>query len=146
MPKYTRISLYKSFDTARNILREAIKKFCNLAIESYHIISHMLSFFVIFSCKINVYFQLLFLAVYALKQNFLSINGFHEDGTSNFLLVNNYWEPSLDYRQDGLVEQTHSCRELAEQPMTCASVHCHEKVKLPSDNFRHCFCLMTSSK
>jgi len=28
--------------------------------------------------------------------------------------------------QDGLVEQTHSCRELAEQPVTCALVHCHQ--------------------
>jgi len=41
---------------------------------------------------------------------------FHEDGTSDFLLGNNYWEPSLDCMQDGSVEQTHSCRELAEQP------------------------------
>jgi len=53
---------------------------------------------------------------------------FHEDGTLDFLLGNNYWEPSLDCRQDGLVEQIHSCRELAEQPMTCALAHCHEKV------------------
>jgi len=29
--------------------------------------------------------------------------------------------------------------------MTCALVHCHEKVKLLIDNFRQCFCLMTSS-
>ena len=70
---------------------------------------------------------------------------FHEDGSSDFLLGNNYWEPSLDCRQDGLVEQTHSCRELAEQTMTCALVHCHEEVKLLIDNFCHCFCLMTSS-
>jgi len=54
---------------------------------------------------------------------------FHEHSTSDFLLGNNYWEPSLDRRQDDLVEQIHSCIELAEQPMTCALVHCHEKVR-----------------
>jgi len=70
---------------------------------------------------------------------------FHEDGTSDFLLGNNYWEPSLDCMQDGSVEQTHSCRELPEQLMTCALVQCHEKVKLLSDNFCHCFCFMTAS-
>jgi len=64
---------------------------------------------------------------------------FHEDGTSIFLLGNNYWELSLDCRQDGLVQQIHSCRELTEPPMTCALVHCHEKVKLLSDSFRRCF-------
>jgi len=69
---------------------------------------------------------------------------FHDGGTSDFLLGNNYWEPSLDCVRDGPVEQTHSCRQLAEQPMTCALVHCHEKVKLLSDNFHQCFCLMTS--
>ena len=64
----------------------------------------------------------------------------------DFLLANNYWESSLDCLQDGLVEQTHSCRQLAEQPMTCALVHFHEKVKNSlCDNFRHSFCLMTSS-
>jgi len=47
--------------------------------------------------------------------------------------------------QDGLVEQIRSCRKRAEQRMTCAQVHFHEKDKLLSDNFRHCFCLMTSS-
>ena len=70
---------------------------------------------------------------------------FHEDGTSDFLLGNNHWEPSLDCRQDGSVEQIHSRGQLAEQPMTCALVHCHEKVKLLSDNFRQCFCFMMSS-
>ena len=65
--------------------------------------------------------------------------------TSDFLLGNNLWEPSLDRRQDSSVEQIHSRGELAEQPMTCALVHCHEKVALLNDNFRLCFCLMTSS-
>jgi len=40
---------------------------------------------------------------------------FHEDGSSDFLLGNNYWEPSLDCRQDGSVEQIYSGRELAER-------------------------------
>jgi len=44
---------------------------------------------------------------------------FHENGTSDFLLGNNYWEPSLDWRQDGSVEQIHSRGALAEQPMIC---------------------------
>jgi len=35
--------------------------------------------------------------------------------------------------------------ELAEQPVTCTVVHCHEKVKLVSDKVRQCFCLVTSS-
>jgi len=70
---------------------------------------------------------------------------FHEDGTSDFLLGNDHWEPSVDCRQDSLVQQIHSRAELAEQRMTCALAHCREKVKLLSDNFRHCVCLMTSS-
>jgi len=55
---------------------------------------------------------------------------FHEEGTSDCLLGKNYLEPSLDCRHDGLVEQIHSCRQLAEQPTTYALVHCHQKVKL----------------
>ena len=43
---------------------------------------------------------------------------FHEDGTSDFLLGNDHWEPSLESRQDGLVQQIHSRAELAEQRMT----------------------------
>jgi len=53
--------------------------------------------------------------------------------------------PNLVIRQDGSFEQILCRRELAKQPVTCALVHCHEKVKLPSDNFPQCFCLMTSS-
>ena len=120
----------------------------------------MLSFFDIFSCNINAYFQLLLSAVYAVKIEFSVLTlmpsqrssvihrlqtRLHEDGTSDFLLGNDHWEPSLDCRQDGLAEQLHSHRELAEQRRTCALVHFHEKVKVISDNFRHCFCLMTSS-
>ena len=56
-----------------------------------------------------------------------------------------YWEPSLDCRQDGSVEQIYSRGELAEQPVTLALVNCHEKVTLLSYKFCQCFCLMTSS-
>jgi len=47
----------------------------------------------------------------------------------------------------GKMVQLHkfSRRELAEKAMTCAIMHCHEKVTLPSDNFRQCFCLITTS-
>jgi len=61
--------------------------------------------------------------------------------TSDFLLGNNLWEPSLDRRQDSSVEQIHSRGELAEQPMTCALVHCRDKVKSLSYNFSSVFLL-----
>jgi len=67
--------------------------------------------------------------------------GFTKTVLQYFLLENNYWEPSLDCRQDGLVEQTHSCRELAEQPMTSALVHCHEKAKCLSVQLSSLFLL-----
>jgi len=129
----------------------------------YHICCHFLTY----SCNINAYFQLLFSAVYALITEFLFWLSDHDftvifsDSSSitqvpwrqyfkflignNYSIGNNYWEPSLDCRQDGLVEQIHSCRELNEQPVTCVLVLCQEKVKLLIDNFRQCFCLITPS-
>jgi len=47
-------------------------------------------------------------------------------GTSDFLLGNDHSQPSLHCRQDGSVEQIHSCRELTEQPKTSAPVYCRE--------------------
>jgi len=147
-------SVISNFDK----LTRGDQKVLQLGYKTY--ITHAVIFY-IFSCNINVYFQLLLSAVYALKiefsllslrpclhselQWFIVYKPGSTDGTSDFLLGNDHWEPSLDCMQDGLVEHIHSCRELAEQPMTCARVHFHEKVKLLSDNFRDCFCVMTLS-
>ena len=111
---------------------------------TYYVI-YILSFFDICSCNISAFFQLFFSAVYALKIEFsvLTLKPCLDSDRQwfiicevprrryfRFLIRNDHWEPSLDCRQDGSVEQIHSRGELAEQPMTCALVHCHEKVKL----------------
>ena len=53
----------------------------------------------------------------------------HEDEISDFWTDNSHYEPDLDCRQCGSVEEIHSREQLAVQQVTCELAHCREEAK-----------------
>ena len=73
-----------------------------------------------------------------------SANWDHEDEIWGFWTDNSHYEPDLDCRQRGSVEEIHSREQLAVQQVTCELGTLLWRSEILNDNFPRCFWLMTS--